>query len=113
MIMAKASVPTFEVQIIETITLDELCRLCVVEKQWVTELVVEGILDPAGAEPAAWRFSAVSISRTNIARRLARDLDVNMAGIAVALELISERDALHERLALFAATSTTLHGKQS
>ncbi|HBG98227.1 MAG: hypothetical protein JKP98_01020 [Rhodobacteraceae bacterium] len=85
-------------EIVETVTMTEICRSCGVSAEWVIDLVEHGIIDPA--EPAAprWQFHAVSIRRVRRARALQRDLGVNLAGIALALDLIEERDRLRARL---------------
>ncbi|MCY6379444.1 chaperone modulator CbpM [Hoeflea prorocentri] len=83
-------------EVIEAVSLAELCRSCGVRAEWVVELVDEGILDPAGQAPAGWRFSAISITRVRTAWRLYHDLGVNKAGIAVALNLIDEREQLQQ-----------------
>jgi chaperone modulatory protein CbpM len=79
------------------ITLAELTRTCRVHAEWVTELVQEGVIEPSGRGPQ-WRFAATSIVRIERARRLQRDLGVNLAGIALALQLIDRIDTLEARL---------------
>ena len=79
------------------ITLAELTRTCHVHAEWVTELVQEGVIEPSG-RGTQWRFAATSIVRIERARRLQRDLGVNLAGIALALQLIDRIDALEARL---------------
>lgn len=81
------------------LTLAELSRACSVHAEWVISLVEEGILEPFGTNPSHWRFTGASLSRARTARRLQRDLDVNLAGVALALELIDEIESLRCRLA--------------
>jgi chaperone modulatory protein CbpM len=85
-------------ELIEALSLSELCRSCGVRADWVIELVEEGILEPAGKDPTAWRFSTPNIRRTRTAWHLQRDLGVNRAGIAVVLNLMEEREELTIRL---------------
>jgi chaperone modulatory protein CbpM len=80
------------------LTLGELCRVCGVHAEWVFDLVAEGILEPAGRRPSEWRFSGTGLRRAYIARRLQHDLNVNMAGVALALELLEEMKDLRTRL---------------
>ncbi len=86
-------------QVIETLTLAELCRFCDADSAWVIELVEYGALDPLGNVTSEWEFHAVSIARARKARRLQRDFDVNIAGIALILDLLEDRDALRRALA--------------
>ena len=58
----------------------------------------EGVIEPLGREPRAWRFEAVCVRRVSRAQRLRRDLGVNLAGAALAVELLEELDRLRARL---------------
>lgn len=89
-----------EGQVIETLTLTELCRFCGADSGWVMELVEHGALDPQDPTSTEWEFHAVAIARARKARRLQRDFEVNVAGIALILDLLDERDALRRALAV-------------
>lgn len=93
--MAKQAARTVSGEVVEVVSLAELCRSCGVRAEWVVELVEEGILEPEGTAPARWRFSALAITRVRTAWHLQRDLGVNKAGIAVVLNLMDEREALY------------------
>ena len=82
-------------------TLAELCRACEMTEAEVVELVEHGVVEPRGKQPAVWRFHGVSIRRIRCARRLERDLGVNTAGAALALDLLEELEELRLRLARF------------
>jgi len=82
-------------------TLAELSRACSVHAEWLVGLVEEGILDPSGCDIGDWRFTGVALRRARTARRLQRDLGVNLAGAALALDLIDEIKSLRRRLAVF------------
>ena len=81
----------------ELITISHLCRSCTVEVETVTLLVEEGILDPVGGEIEEWQFTVTSLRRVKTAIHLQRDLGVNLAGAALALELL-DRIADLERM---------------
>lgn len=83
------------------LSLAELCRTCELPPERVYEMVQEGIIDPLGRDPARWRFRWVSVRRARCALRLEHDLGVNLAGAALALELLEELDALRVRLRRF------------
>ena len=80
------------------LTLVELCRACDASSQAVTELVSQGLLDPAGSGPQDWLFAGANLARARRALRLIRELGVNPAGAAVALELIEQIERLQARL---------------
>jgi chaperone modulatory protein CbpM len=80
------------------LTLADLCRVCAVRTELVIELVDEGVLAPVGGEPQRWLFTSSHVRRARMASRLQRDLGLNLAGAALALELLEEISALRARL---------------
>jgi len=78
--------------------LRELCELCEVNAEYIAEMVETGILIPEGSEPSSWRFSAHAVVRFQQAKRLQRDLDVNLPGIALALELLDELNGMRAKV---------------
>lgn len=80
----------------------ELARCCRCSVEWVAELVGEGVIEPAeGSEPEQWRFDENAVARAAAAARLASDLAVNVAGVALALDLLDEIRTLRRQLKLF------------
>ena len=87
---------TLRGQLIEAeplITVDELCRHCTVRVEEVIIYVQEGILDPQDdavipEKAETWQFHISSVKRVQTAVHLQRDLGVNLAGAALALELL-------------------------
>lgn len=82
----------------EELTLDDLCRACAAQSELIVDLVHEGVLAPLGAAPEVWRFTGAHLHRATVAVRLQRDLGVNPAGAALALELMDELDSLRAQL---------------
>lgn len=80
-----------------TLSLHDLCEYCGVEESIVVEMVREGIAEPIDDASTEWQFTGRSVARIRIAHRLRRDLDVNLAGAALALELLEEIEALRTR----------------
>ena len=72
----------------DLVTLADLCRSCTVETQTVTTLVAEGILDPMGGDVEHWQFTVGSLRRVKTVIHLQRDLGINLAGAALALDLL-------------------------
>ncbi|MDH4056884.1 MAG: chaperone modulator CbpM [Gammaproteobacteria bacterium] len=85
------------------LSLSELSRACSVSTEWIVELVGEGVLEPVGQHQEHWRFSGLCLQRARTAMRLQQDLEINLAGVALALELMDEIEALRERLCRFEA----------
>ena len=81
-----------------TFTLVELCRSCAVEAELIEALVEQGILEPSGRSGVHWCFPASSLRRTRVTLHLQRDLGVNIAGAALALDLLERIEELDARL---------------
>ena len=91
--MSKTNLALLQSQVAEEkieLTLLELCHACDVQYELVSVWVQEGLLDPLGQQPEDWRFDASALKRTRIAISLSRDLDINPAGVALALDLMDE-----------------------
>jgi chaperone modulatory protein CbpM len=88
-------------------SIDQLCRMCAVHTDYVLELVQEGVIAPAemtgnsdtSGAWRTWRFTSLHVRRTKVASRLQRDLGVNMAGAALALQLLDELETLRAQRA--------------
>jgi chaperone modulatory protein CbpM len=80
------------------LTLHDLSRVCSSSAEWIIELVQEGALEPIDYQQTQWRFPATSLQRVRAARRLQRDLNINLAGVALALDLLDEIETLESRL---------------
>lgn len=79
-------------------TLDDLCQACGVDAGWIATIVEHGIIEPVGKDETAWQFTRISAVRAAKARRLERDLDLNVPGIAVVLDLLDQIEELKMRL---------------
>ncbi|UUZ75641.1 chaperone modulator CbpM [Polaromonas sp. P1(28)-13] len=80
------------------LTLDDVCRACAAQTDMIIQLVDEGVLAPSGTAPGQWRFTGLHMHRAQVALRLQRDLGVNLAGAALALELLDEMQSLRTQL---------------
>jgi len=81
------------------ISVVELCERCCIDRPMVEELIAEGILEPHyAADDTDVRLPYRSVRVTRIAVRLQRDLGVNLAGAALALELLQHIDELRAQL---------------
>src|SRR5690242_6553679 len=87
------------------LTLTEISQACAVQTGYIIELVDEGLLTPESGpeiglqeEPHFWRFTGEQMRRARMASRLQGDLGINLAGVALALQLLDEIEELRERL---------------
>ena len=80
------------------LTLSELCHACGIHAEQVFELMEFGVIQAQGRDPNSLRFRGVCIHRIRRTQRLKRDLGVNIAGAALALELLDEIDELNREI---------------
>jgi|SRR6185312_17065210 len=86
------------------LTLTELSHACSVQSGYIIELVDEGLITPQimaeEHEPHCWRFTGAQMRRARMALRLQSDLGINLAGVALALQLLDEIETLRMRLSV-------------
>jgi chaperone modulatory protein CbpM len=80
------------------LSVDDLSRLCAVDQAVIVELVEEGVLSVIEMEASEWRFPGAALRRARTAVRLQRDLEINLPGVALALELMEELERLRRQL---------------
>jgi len=80
------------------LTTVELVRACRTSEQQIEVWVHEGVLQPSGDTREAWRFRGDSLARMRLATRLMHDLEINSAGVALALDLLDRIAELESRL---------------
>jgi chaperone modulatory protein CbpM len=80
------------------LTVQDLSRMCAVEERHIVEFVEEGVLNVIEVNTTEWHFTGGALRRARLALRLERDLELNMAGVALALELMDELEALRREL---------------
>lgn len=79
-------------------SLTEFCELAHVQTELVTELVSAGVLEPE-VRRDIWYFRRSELSRCMKASRLMQDLEINLHGAALALELMDQNRRLRRRMA--------------
>ena len=87
------------------LTLIEITEACSLSTEQIVELVKEGVLDPIGEEPMDWRFRGTSLTKARVAMRLQKDLGLNLAGVALALDLLDEIESLRSQLGPYIESS--------
>jgi chaperone modulatory protein CbpM len=80
------------------LTIGDLSRMCAVDERRLVEFVEEGVLEVVEAGPGEWHFTGAALRRARLALRLERDLELNLPGVALALELMEELERLRREL---------------
>lgn len=104
--MTESAEPCLYGEIVEegaALSMDDLARMFAVEQRRIVEWVEEGVITVLEVNSSQWRFSGAEVRRARIAVRLERDLGVNAAGVALALELLQELERLRREAARDAA----------
>jgi chaperone modulatory protein CbpM len=96
----RENTPTVNINIEEhvTYTVIEICGQCGVTREELTAMIAEGVVQPHGESPESWYFPAAAVERIHTAVRLQQDLRINLAGAALALDLLDEVKALRRRV---------------
>ncbi|MCP3908703.1 MAG: chaperone modulatory protein CbpM [Oceanicoccus sp.] len=71
-------------------SLENFCQVTELPTKIVIDIVEEGIVEPRGESPDTWLFDRKMASIAEKAFRLHRDLDIEWAGIALAISLLEE-----------------------
>lgn len=80
------------------LSLIELCRISHAEEKRIIAWVSQGVLEPTGHSPDNWLFSNDAIRRIRLADWLTTEMDVNLPGAAMILNLLDEIAELQSRM---------------
>jgi chaperone modulatory protein CbpM len=82
----------------QTVSMAQLSVRCSLTAEQLIKFIDQGIIEPIDPQiPATrWEFYAVCVPRVLTARRLQEDLNINLAGAALALELLDEVKTLRQ-----------------
>src|SRR4051794_33080618 len=86
----------------ETVTFSaqEISYTCGISIEIIEEMVEHGLVEPQKSNADDWQFDPQALRRVKVALRLQKDLGVNLAGAALALDLVNELQALRNQIAL-------------
>ena len=95
--MVKHELVSFTDEGILELSLSEFCKACGINADDVLRYIDYCVIEPP-VKAGEWRFNSVCIRRVQQAGRLQRDLELNPAGVALALDLLEELELLRSRL---------------
>lgn len=111
--VTRQSEPVIQVEWTEAqvaVTLREICVCCSTTADFIEDLVSHGVLAPQGQLHGEWLFAAPDVLLVRRALRLRRDFDLNVTGLALALDLLAEVQSLRAALAALEATHPLCRG---
>lgn len=80
------------------LNLEEISQAVHLQPDRIIEMVEYHLLEPLGSSPEQWQFDDVCLKRARIAASFYRDLEVNLSGIALALDLLDQIEQLEKQL---------------
>ena len=81
------------------LTLEQLCSVCALEREWLVVRVREGLIPAEGNSDTEWRFTTTTLSRVRRMREIERSYDAAPELAALVADMLEEMDALRARLA--------------
>lgn len=79
--------------------LQELAELCNTTPSVIVEMVEYGLFEPEGRRQEEWKFSGTTVKKLNTALRLQHDLEINLPGVVVIVDMLDELMQLRAQLA--------------
>lgn len=80
------------------LSLEEICSVCALEREWLVVRVREGLIPAAGGSDAQWRFTTATLARVRRMREIERSYDAAPELAALVADMLEELDALRARL---------------
>jgi chaperone modulatory protein CbpM len=80
-------------------TTNAVCNSYKLNQDTINEMVSWGIADPAGTKPEKWQFTHEDFERIGRATRFRNELEINIPGAALALQLLEDIQNLRNKSA--------------
>ena len=82
----------------DSLTLEEICAACALEREWIVVRVREGLIPAAGLSDAEWRFTTTTVARVRRMREIERTYDAAPELAALVADMLEQMDDLRARL---------------
>lgn len=82
----------------DVLTLEQLCSICALERDWLVVRVREGLIPAAGGDDTEWRFTTTTLSRVRRMREIEKSFDAAPELAALVADMLEEMDTLRARL---------------
>jgi chaperone modulatory protein CbpM len=80
------------------LTLEQLCSVCALERDWLVVRVREGLIPAEGDAEPEWRFTTTTLTRVRRMREIERSYEAAPELAALVADMLEEMDALRARL---------------
>jgi chaperone modulatory protein CbpM len=82
----------------DSLTLEEICAACALEREWIVVRVREGLIPATGLTDAEWRFTTSAVARVRRMREIERTYDAAPELAALVADMLEQMDELRSRL---------------
>ena len=80
------------------LSISKLSERCMISKVEIEELVYEGVIEPLKVQEESWIFASETLWRVKKVQRLRRDLDLNIPGAALTMQLLDRIEELENMI---------------
>jgi chaperone modulatory protein CbpM len=80
------------------LSISKLSERCMISKVEIEELVYEGVIEPLKVQEESWSFASETLWRVKKVQRLRRDLDLNIPGAALTMQLLDRIEELENMI---------------
>ncbi len=80
------------------LTLEELAQAVHLKADIIIEMVEYRLLQPRGKSPENWQFDDICLKRAKTAASFYRDLEINLSGVAIVVDLLERIEQLEQQL---------------
>lgn len=76
----------------------EICQKCRISEELLLEMLEHGLLDSEAFDLKSVTFDYQTLEKIELVKRLMQDLGINLAGVALVLDLLEALDKAHDEL---------------
>lgn len=98
--MTKNSLVVVTVDEYVELTLEEICVACNASSEFIEEIIQYGIIEPRRMGLETLRFDLEHLRRIKMVQHLQKDLEVNIAGAALVIEMMDKMERMRKKLEL-------------
>jgi len=80
------------------LTLEEFSCAIHADMETICSMVEYELIHPKGKSPTTWQFDSFCLQRARKAYRLQKDLELNLSGVGVILDLLDEIESLKRKM---------------
>lgn len=80
------------------LTFEEICRAINADQDLIIQLIEYHVIQPKGTSQKNWQFDHVSLKRARIARNFYYDCEVNLAGVALLIDMLEKIEILEAQI---------------